>query len=142
MTWHFCGVSAFVISWVFVGLLIYELSVLGLGGGNYALGEGRIESVLLTAGLAAIVVGALVGIVPGCGPQIIFVTLYAQGLVPFAALLANAISQDGDALFPLLALDRRSALSATLITAGVALLVGFMVYWLELYTPIGRLLNI
>lgn len=115
---------------------------MGLGGGNYALGEGRIESVLLTAGLAAIVVGALVGIVPGCGPQIIFVTLYAQGLVPFAALLANAISQDGDALFPLLALDRRSALSATLITAGVALLVGFMVYWLELYTPIGRLLNI
>jgi len=139
---HAAQDAAFVITWVFVGLLIYELSVLGLGGGDYAMGEGRIEAVLLTAGAAAIVVGSLVGIIPGCGPQIIFVTLYAQGLVPFAALLANSISQDGDALFPLLALDRRSAFTATLITALVALLAGFMVYWLELFTPLGRLFNI
>ncbi len=56
----------------------------------------------------AVIIGVLIGIIPGCGPQIIFVTLYTRGLVPFSALLANAISQDGDALFPpLIAIDKK-----------------------------------
>jgi len=131
---HSAQETAFVITWVFVGLLAYELMVLTIGGGDYAAGEQLIERLLLTAGLVAVLIGGLVGLIPGCGPQIIFVMLYARGLVPFAALLANAISQDGDALFPLLALDRRSALWASLITTIPALALGLLFYWLETRT--------
>ncbi len=53
-------------------------------------------------------------------------------MVPFAALLANAISQDGDALFPLLAIDRRSSLIATVITTIPALLLGIGAYYIEM----------
>ena len=86
--------TAFVITWVFVGYMAYEMVVLSAGGGNYMLGEQAVESLLLAAGIASVFV------IPGCGPQIIFVTLFAQGLVPFSALLANAISQDWGCAVP------------------------------------------
>jgi len=139
---HSAQETAFVITWVFVGLLTYELMVLTIGGGDYAAGEQVIERLLLTAGLIAVLIGALVGLIPGCGPQIIFVMLFTRGLVPFAALLANAISQDGDALFPLLALDRRSALWASFITTIPAIILGLLVYWLEMRTGLLGFLRV
>ncbi|MBS3872366.1 MAG: arsenic efflux protein [Firmicutes bacterium] len=138
---HNAQETAFVVVWVFVGFLVYELAILLLGRGDYAAGEALLASVLLAAGALSIVMGGLIGLIPGCGPQIMFVTLYSRGLIPFAALLANAISQDGDALFPLMALHRRSALLATTITAIPAILFGFAIYWFELHTNLGLWLN-
>lgn len=129
---HNAQETAFVASWVFVAYLIYELFILGLGSGSYAAGEALMTSFLTQTGLAAVIVGVLIGIIPGCGPQIIFVTLYTRGLIPFAALLANAISQDGDALFPLIAIDKRSALWSTVFNTIVALLVGIPAYIIEM----------
>jgi hypothetical protein len=94
----------------------------------------------LATGILAIIIGVTVGIIPGCGPQIIFVTLYINGLVPFSALLANAISQDGDALFPLIAIDRRSALWATVINKLPALLFALIFYWFEVKYNLFRFL--
>lgn len=139
---HNAQETAFVITWVFVGFLTYEFMVLAVGGGNYFAGERLIESLLLTAGIASVLLGALTGLIPGCGPQIIFVTLFARGLIPFAALFANAVSQDGDALLPLIALDRRSALWATLITTVPAIIFGLAIYWFEFNTGLGGLLGI
>jgi len=82
---------AFVITWVFAAFLVYNLTIYFVGG------EEVVQGWLLTAGIMTVVVGALVGIIPGSGPQIIFVALFSKGLIPFAALLANALSQDGDA---------------------------------------------
>ncbi|WP_282957001.1 putative manganese transporter [Keratinibaculum paraultunense] len=89
-------------------------------------------SFLTQTGLSAVIIGILVGIIPGCGPQIIFVTLYTKGLIPFAALLANAISQDGDALFPLIAIDKKSALWATILTTIPAIITGLIAYFIEI----------
>ncbi|MBT9160039.1 MAG: hypothetical protein DDT27_00772 [Dehalococcoidia bacterium] len=138
---HDAQETAFVITWVFVGFLVYKLTVLLLGGGDYARGEALIETTLLAAGALSVLFGGLIGLIPGCGPQIIFVTLYSHGLFPFAALLANSISQDGDALFPLLALHRRSALIASAITTLIALVFGFIIYSFELHTNLGEFLN-
>ncbi|WP_039789226.1 putative manganese transporter, partial [Actinoalloteichus spitiensis] len=56
-----------------------------------------------------------------------FTTLYLTGTVPLAGLMANAISQKGDALIPLLGFDRRAALSTSLLTTVPALAVGGVV---------------
>ncbi len=128
---HNAQETAFVGTWVFAAYLAYELFVLSLGSGSYMTGEMAITTFLSQTGLMAVLIGALVGVIPGCGPQIIFVTLYTRGMVPFAALVANALSQDGDALFPLIAIDKRSAVWATIINTIPALLVGLLVYWLE-----------
>jgi hypothetical protein len=69
-------------------------------------------------------VGVLVGLIPGCGVQIVFTRIFLAEGMPLPTPAANAISQDGDALLPLLALERRSALVATVLTTMPALVVG------------------
>lgn len=81
-------------------------------------------SQLPVLGLAGVLVGALIGLVPGCAVQIVFVGIFAAGGMPLATFVANTISQDGDALLPLLALEHRSALVATVLTTIPALAVG------------------
>ncbi|NLP19062.1 MAG: arsenic efflux protein, partial [Firmicutes bacterium] len=123
---HNAQETAFVGSWVFVAYLVYELGVYFAGG------EQLVMAAMASTGLAAVMLGVLVGIIPGCGPQVIFVSLYLKGMFPFAALLANAVSQDGDAIFPLIALDRRAAFWSTVINTIVALMVGLTAYYIEI----------
>jgi hypothetical protein len=47
---------------------------------------------------------------------------------PFSALTANAISQDGDALFPLIAIDKKAAVIASIYTTIPALVVGIALH--------------
>ena len=49
-------------------------------------------------------ISLLIGFIPGCGPQILVTALYLSGYIPMSALISNAISNDGDALFPAIAL--------------------------------------
>ena len=72
-----------------------------------------------------ILLATLVGIIPESGPHMIFVTLFATGVVPFPVLLASSISQDGHASIPLLAESKKSFIWAKLINCAVALLAGF-----------------
>ncbi|MDN4161965.1 putative manganese transporter [Nocardioides abyssi] len=81
-------------------------------------------SQLPVLGFAGVVVGALVGLIPGCAVQIVFAGLFLAGGMPLSTLVANTISQDGDALIPLLAMEHRSALLATVLTTIPAVLVG------------------
>ena len=72
-----------------------------------------------------ILLATLIGIIPESGPHMIFVTLFATGIVPFPVLLASSISQDGHASIPLLAESKKSFLWAKLINCAVALAAGF-----------------
>lgn len=72
-----------------------------------------------------IILATLIGIIPESGPHMIFVTLYATGLIPLPVLLASSISQDGHSSLPLIAESRKSFLWAKLINCGVAMAVGF-----------------
>ncbi len=71
-----------------------------------------------------ILLATLIGIIPESGPHMIFVTLFAAGVVPFPVLLASCISQDGHASIPLLAESRKSFAWAKLINCIVALAAG------------------
>ncbi len=72
-----------------------------------------------------ILLATLIGIIPESGPHLIFVTLYASGLIPFPVLLASSISQDGHASIPLLAESKKSFLWAKVINCVVALVCGY-----------------
>jgi hypothetical protein len=76
-------------------------------------------------GVAGVLLGAFIGLVPGCAVQIIFAGIFVAGGMPLSTLVANTVSQDGDALIPLLALEHRSALMATVLTTVPSLIVGF-----------------
>jgi hypothetical protein len=53
--------------------------------------------------LTLLFLSALIGLIPESGPHLIFVTLYANGLIPFSVLLTSSIVQDGHGILPMLA---------------------------------------
>jgi hypothetical protein len=77
-------------------------------------------------GFIAVTIAAIIGLIPGCGPQIIAITAYTKEIISFPALAANAISQDGDALFPLLVRHKAASLWATVHTTIPAIIVGII----------------
>lgn len=72
-----------------------------------------------------ILLAVAIGIIPESGPHLIFVTLYASGIIPLPVLLASCISQDGHASLPLLAENRKAFVKAKAINCLIALAVGF-----------------
>ncbi|WP_122089496.1 putative manganese transporter [Halalkalicoccus subterraneus] len=117
---HAAMETSFVTVWVIAGYLLYEYVVL--------FGNVDVAALAAAAGLLAPVGGALLGLIPGCGPQIVLAGVYAEGAIPFSALTANAISQDGDALFPLIAMDKTAAIVASIYTTIPALVVGIAIH--------------
>ena len=72
----------------------------------------------------------LIGLLPGCGPQILVTGLYLSGAIPMSAQIGNAISNDGDALFPAIALAPGAAFIATIYSAMPAFFVAYGYYFL------------
>ena len=116
---HSASETAFVTFWVISAYLIFEFYMLFSG-----MNEGDLAK--YGDGLIAVLLASVIGLIPGCGPQIIAITAYTKDLISFPALTANAISQDGDALFPLLVRHRAASLWATLHTTIPALIVGII----------------
>ena len=116
---HSASETAFVTFWVMSAYLIFEFSML-FSGMNEA------DLVLYGDGIIAVILAAVIGLIPGCGPQIIAITAYTKDIISFPALAANAISQDGDALFPLLVRHRAASLWATVHTTIPAIIVGII----------------
>lgn len=75
--------------------------------------------------LLVILLAVAIGVIPESGPHLIFVTLFAQGVLPFYVLLVNSIVQDGHSALPLLAESKMSFVKAKLINIAVGLIVGF-----------------
>ena len=115
---HSASETAFVTFWVMSAYLIFEFSMLFSG-----MTEADIAR--YGDGFTAVILASFIGLIPGCGPQIIAITAYTKDLISFPALAANAISQDGDALFPLLVRHRAASIWATVHTTIPALIVGF-----------------
>jgi hypothetical protein len=121
---HSASETAFVTFWVMAAYLVFEFSMLFSGMTEADLAR-------YGDGLIAVILAAFIGLIPGCGPQIIAITAYTKDLISFPALTANAISQDGDALFPLLVRHRAASLWATIHTTIPALIVGIVLMVFE-----------
>ena len=56
------------------------------------------------------VIGALLGLIPESGPHLIFVMMYAKGLIPFSILLTTSFIQDGHGMLPMLSYSLKDSL--------------------------------
>jgi hypothetical protein len=112
--------TAFISVWVIGAYLVYDYLAAFAGF--------DIASAFQAVGPLLPLIAVIVGFIPGCGPQVLVATLYINGVIPFAALIGNAISNDGDALFPAIALNPKAAFLATAYSAVPALVVGYGFY--------------
>jgi len=107
----------FVTTWVISGFLIFEIFMYFT---NFDL------KIFFDLWLPFVpLVAILFGFLPGCGPQVVVATFYLNGYIPLSAELGNAISNDGDALFPAIALAPKAAILATIYSALPALIVAY-----------------
>ncbi|MEA3452022.1 MAG: putative manganese transporter [Bacteroidota bacterium] len=106
--------------WTFGTLFVFSLLM------NYINVELWISSNMFIVLLFAV----LIGIIPESGPHLIFVTLFAQGTIPFSILLASSIVQDGHGMLPLLAESKRSFIAIKIVNMIYALIVGIGGYLL------------
>jgi len=107
----------FVTTWVICGFLVFEIFMYFT---NIDL-KSFFDLWLPLVPLVAIFFGFL----PGCGPQIVVATFYLNGFIPLSAEIGNAISNDGDALFPAIALAPKAAVLATIYSAVPAIVVAY-----------------
>ena len=89
-----------VFLWTLLALLVVQLGLGQLGMGTFV--RENMALVLLLS--------VLIGLIPESGPHLIFVMMFADGMVPFSVLLASSISQDGHGMLPLLSYTVRVSL--------------------------------
>ncbi|MCP5064646.1 MAG: hypothetical protein GY936_19595, partial [Ignavibacteriae bacterium] len=82
--------------------------------------------------LLVLLVAVMVGMIPESGPHLVFVTLFAQGTIPFYILLASSISQDGHGMLPLLAESKKSFIAVKIVNVVIALVIGLLGYFVGL----------
>ncbi len=107
----------FVTIWVVIAFLLFEMVIF------YTAFD--LKSIFNSYVFLTPLIAVLIGFIPGCGPQIIVTSIYLMGIIPLSAQIGNAISNDGDALFPVLAIAPKVGLIATLYSALPAIIVSY-----------------
>ena len=107
----------FVSTWVICGFLVFEVFMYFTSIDLKSFFEIWLPFVPLMA--------IIFGFLPGCGPQVVVATFYLNGFIPLSAELGNAVSNDGDALFPAIALAPKAAFIATIYSAIPAIIVAY-----------------
>ena len=114
--------TCFISIWVILAFLTFEYTIYFTGI--------NLASIFSSVSWLLPLFAVLIGLIPGCGPQILVTTLYINGIIPFSSLLGNAISNDGDALFPAIAISPKAAIIATLLSTVPALIISYSFYFL------------
>ena len=114
--------TCFVTVWVIIAFVTYELIDLST--------KGLIFDSLKYFGPFIPLMAIIIGFIPGCGPQIMITSMYVSGQIPMSAQIGNSISNDGDALFPAIAISAKAAIIATLYSAIPAIFIAYLWYYL------------
>ncbi|MDD4639156.1 MAG: putative manganese transporter, partial [Bacteroidales bacterium] len=75
-----------------------------------------------------ILIAALIGLIPESGPHMVFITLFAGGLIPFSVLFFSSLVQDGHTALPLLAESKKSFAKAKLINLTLGIVTGLILW--------------
>ena len=108
--------------WTFGALIIVNISLKYL----------NLEEFTTNYPIIFLIVGALIGLIPESGPHLIFVTLFANGLVPFSVLLTSSIVQDGHGMLPLLSYSLKDSIKIKLFNFVFGLVIGLTLFSLGL----------
>lgn len=82
--------------------------------------------------LLILIASALIGLIPESGPHLIFVTMFAQGLIPFSILLTSSMVQDGHGLLPMLSYSLKDSIKIKIFNFIIGLSIGLTLYLIGL----------
>lgn len=106
--------------WTFGTLLVIQI------GFQYL----HIEQITSEYKLLLLFLGAVIGLIPESGPHLIFVTLFANGLIPFSILLTSSIVQDGHGMLPLLSYSLKDSIKIKAFNFVIGITLGLILFGL------------
>jgi hypothetical protein len=104
--------------WTFGALLVVELGLQYL----------HLDKITSEYTILILLLSAVVGLLPESGPHLIFVTLFAQGFIPFSVLLTSSIVQDGHGMLPMLSYSFSDSVKLKLFNFIIGLSIGLVVF--------------
>jgi hypothetical protein len=99
---------------------------------HWGLSFWNLDNIIHEHMISVLLIGAMIGIIPESGPHLIFVMMYAQGLIPFSVLFTSSFVQDGHAMLPLLSYSIKDSIFIKLLNLVFGLAVGFILFVLGL----------
>jgi len=79
-----------------------------------------------------LLIGALIGVIPESGPHLIFVMMFAEGLIPFSVLFTTSFVQDGHGMLPMLSYSIKDSVLIKLFNLAFGLAIGGGLFYLGL----------
>lgn len=109
-----------VFLWTFGALLIVE----------YAMTFIDLKSITSEYTFLLLILGALIGLIPESGPHLIFVMLFAKGLIPFSVLFTSSVVQDGHGMLPMLSYSIKDSILIKVFNLIFGLVLGTIIYFI------------
>jgi hypothetical protein len=106
--------------WTFGALLVVEIGL------HYF----NLKSFSHEYPLVLLFIAALMGLIPESGPHMIFVTMFAGGLIPFSVLFTSAFVQDGHGMLPMLSYSVKDSVLIKSFNLLFGLGVGLTIYFI------------
>jgi hypothetical protein len=104
--------------WTFGALLVVE----------FAMTFVDLQSIASEYTFLLLVLGVLIGLIPESGPHLIFVMLFAKGLIPFSVLFASSVVQDGHGMLPMLSYSIKDSVLIKIFNLVFGLALGTIIY--------------
>jgi hypothetical protein len=104
--------------WTFGALIVVE----------YAMTFVNLQSITSDYKFLLLVLGALIGLIPESGPHLIFVMLFAKGLIPFSILFTSSVVQDGHGLLPMLSYSVKDSILVKVFNFVFGIALGSIIY--------------
>jgi len=97
---------------------------------HWGLSHWNLDSFIQSHMMWALLFAALIGIIPESGPHLIFVMMYANGIVPFSVLFTASFVQDGHGMLPLLSYSIKDSVLVKLFNLGFGMTAGGILFLL------------
>jgi hypothetical protein len=107
-----------IFSWTFGALLVVE----------FAMSFVDLRSITSEYTFLILIFAALIGIIPESGPHLIFVMLFAKGLIPFSVLFTSSIVQDGHGMLPMLSYSVKDSILIKVFNLSFGLIIGTILF--------------
>jgi hypothetical protein len=104
--------------WTFGTLLVIE----------YSLTLFNIEGIIPDYMYLILILSAVIGIIPESGPHLIFVMMFAKGIIPFSVLFTSSVVQDGHGMLPMLSYSVKDSLKIKLFNIVFGILTGTIIF--------------
>jgi hypothetical protein len=107
-----------VFLWTFGALLVVE----------YAMTFADLQNITSDYTFLLFILAALIGLIPESGPHLIFVMLFAKGLIPFSVLFTSSVVQDGHGMLPMLSYSVKDTLRIKVFNLIFGLVFGLIIF--------------